>query len=308
MVSAAPPALTTLPVDAPLEEMLEVLQRDGGVIIKDFLTPEQVEDFNAASAPFFDGMPVTVQGEQRLKELGPDFHATGTRHLRGMLGKLPKQTSVVVQHPVWRYLQHNILKTTVQAYLGKTLVTTETSYTLSLATAFHVSPGTPDQVLHRDGMIHSDRQVAGSLDTTDLGCLIAGTRSTKANGATRVIPGSHLWGPDRAPDVMETVYAEMEPGSAMFWFGSTYHGASANTCEVGSPNSIRILYGVFGCKDYLRGEEAQHLTVTDEVARTLPMDVLKVAGWAKGANGCGFVSAQHPYEALGFPQALEAQA
>jgi ectoine hydroxylase-related dioxygenase (phytanoyl-CoA dioxygenase family) len=37
--------------------------------------------------------------------------------------------------------------------------------------------------------------------------------------ATAVIPGSHLWGTDRAPKVDEVTYAEMEPGSALFTLG-----------------------------------------------------------------------------------------
>lgn len=48
---------------------------------------------------------------------------------------------------------------------------------------------------------------------------VAGTRSTADNGATRVIPGSHLWGPDRAPTQDQAVSAVMEPGSALFWLG-----------------------------------------------------------------------------------------
>jgi hypothetical protein len=40
--------------------------------------------------------------------------------------------------------------------------------------------------------------------------------------ATAVIPGSHLWGTDRAPKVDEVTYAEMEPGSALFTLGCEY--------------------------------------------------------------------------------------
>lgn len=57
------------------------------------------------------------------------------------------------------------------------------------------------------------------LFTVLVGCLIAGSRTTVKNGATRVIPGSHLWGTDRAPKPEEAVYAEMEPGSALFTLG-----------------------------------------------------------------------------------------
>lgn len=75
-----------------------------------------------------------------------------------------------------------------------------------------------------------------------VGCLIAGSKCTYKNGvssstpsvrvisdihiqATAVIPGSHLWGTDRAPKVDEVTYAEMEPGSALFTLGCEYNPA-----------------------------------------------------------------------------------
>ena len=58
--------------------------------------------------------------------------------------------------------------------------------------------------------------------TPMIGCLIAGSKTTYKNGATAVIPGSHLWGPDRAPKVEECTYAEMEPGSALFTLGCKF--------------------------------------------------------------------------------------
>lgn len=36
-----------------------------------------------------------------------------------------------------------------------------------------------------------------------------------------------------------------------------------------------------------------------EVAKTLPVDVLRVAGWAKARGGSGFVEAQDPLISLG---------
>jgi ectoine hydroxylase-related dioxygenase (phytanoyl-CoA dioxygenase family) len=38
---------------------------------------------------------------------------------------------------------------------------------------------------------------------------------TKANGATLVVPGSHLWGPDRCFKNEEAIPAEMNPGDAL---------------------------------------------------------------------------------------------
>ena len=44
-----------------------------------------------------------------------------------------------------------------------------------------------------------------------IGCVTALTKTTKENGATIAIPGSHLWGPERRPLNEETIPAELEP-------------------------------------------------------------------------------------------------
>lgn len=61
-----------------------------------------------------------------------------------------------------------------------------------------------------------------------IGCVTAVTKTTAANGATVIIPGSHLWGPERRPLDEETVPAELEPGDACIFLGNTYHAGGAN--------------------------------------------------------------------------------
>ena len=48
-----------------------------------------------------------------------------------------------------------------------------------------------------------------------IGCVTALTKTTKENGATIVIPGSHKWDDDRPPYDEEAVPAELEPGDAL---------------------------------------------------------------------------------------------
>lgn len=55
------------------------------------------------------------------------------------------------------------------------------------------------------------------------------TRTTKENGATIVIPGSHLWGPDRCPLDEEAIPAELQIGDALIFVGNVYHAGGANT-------------------------------------------------------------------------------
>ena len=61
-----------------------------------------------------------------------------------------------------------------------------------------------------------------------LSMFVAATPSTKSNGATRLIPGSHLWNAEHEVKEEETVAAELEPGDALFMLSSCYHGGSEN--------------------------------------------------------------------------------
>jgi ectoine hydroxylase-related dioxygenase (phytanoyl-CoA dioxygenase family) len=64
-----------------------------------------------------------------------------------------------------------------------------------------------------------------------IGCIAAMTKITYENGATMVIPKSHVWGDERAPEVYEAVPAELEIGDALIFLGNTYHGGGANTTK-----------------------------------------------------------------------------
>lgn len=61
------------------------------------------------------------------------------------------------------------------------------------------------------------------------------TRTTRENGATVVIPKSHLWGPDRCPMDHEAIPGELEPGDAMIFFGNTYHAGGSNVTKCVQP-------------------------------------------------------------------------
>src|SRR2546430_8449361 len=58
------------------------------------------------------------------------------------------------------------------------------------------------------------------------------TDFTEANGATRIIPGSHLR--DHSPDFgapYDSIAAEMPAGSVLVWHGSLWHGGGAHTTD-----------------------------------------------------------------------------
>ncbi|MBN36545.1 MAG: hypothetical protein CMM46_17555 [Rhodospirillaceae bacterium] len=60
--------------------------------------------------------------------------------------------------------------------------------------------------------------------------MVAITDFTLENGATRLVPGSHLSGRNPAPDTdYDVTFAEAPAGSLVVWEGRTWHAASLNT-------------------------------------------------------------------------------
>ncbi|KAK4631888.1 hypothetical protein CLAFUW4_03761 [Fulvia fulva] len=57
----------------------------------------------------------------------------------------------------------------------------------------------------------------------------------------------------------------MEPGSALFTLGTTYHGAGENECEAGDPDALRTLFAVFAQRDYFRQDPEEVLSTPIEV-------------------------------------------
>ena len=107
---------------------------------------------------------------------------------------------------------------------------------------------------------------------------------TEANGATRVIPGSNHYDDKLRLQQSDTVGAEMAKGSVLFYTGSLYHGAGAN-----HSNTTRIGINITYNLSWLRQEENQYLATPLEIARTLPVDLLRLMGYRRGAYALGYV-------------------
>jgi ectoine hydroxylase-related dioxygenase (phytanoyl-CoA dioxygenase family) len=203
---------------------------------------------------------------------------------------MPNQLIQILRLPVWQAIMDRFLSDSYSSYTGSTLVPQKSGYMLASTAALRLRPGAKPQPIHRDQIAYQTRPDASNpLFTPMVGCLIAGTKCTIKNGATAVIPGSHLWGPDRAPKVEECTYAEMESGSALFTLGSTYHGAGENKSAIGEPDALRTLFAVFGQRDYFRQDQDEVLSTPIEIARKLPEDVLRLAGYYKAVGGVGYV-------------------
>jgi ectoine hydroxylase-related dioxygenase (phytanoyl-CoA dioxygenase family) len=120
------------------------------------------------------------------------------------------------------------------------------------------------------------------------------TDFTEENGATRVIPGSHLYDDKMRFEQADTEPAEMEAGSVLFYTGALYHGGGANQSNA-TRYGLNLTYNV----SWLRQEENQYLSVPHDIAREFPDKLLRLMGYARGAYALGYIDdLRDPIEAL----------
>jgi ectoine hydroxylase-related dioxygenase (phytanoyl-CoA dioxygenase family) len=176
------------------------------------------------------------------------------------------------------------------------LVPSCATYQLNIAHVLDRGPGAEAQMLHRDELVwihvprpHPELQVASMIALEDFDA---------DNGATRVVPGSHRWEPERQPEPHEVAVAAMPAGAAAIYLGSTLHGGGANTSADRRRRGMHLSY-VLG---WLRTEENQFLSVPADVVKTLPRRAQELLGWvahdaiAAGGGYLGTVDLRDPIE------------
>ena len=140
--------------------------------------------------------------------------------------------------------------------------------------------------------IHADDQVIPLAPHVPIICntMWAITDFTEENGATRLIPGSHLR--DHAPNPLEhydTIAAEMPKGSVLVWVGSLWHGGGANLTE-----TTRVGIAMNYCAGYIRQQENQQLGILPEWCAYVPRRLQELIGYSVYNGLIGHIDKQHP--------------
>jgi len=121
------------------------------------------------------------------------------------------------------------------------------------------------------------------------------TDFTEANGATRIIPGSHLY--DHGPDYgthYDSIPAEMSAGSVLIWHGSLWHGGGANTTDT-RRYGIAMNY----CAGWIRQQENQQLGLDPALVAGFEPRLQQLVGYDVYLGLIGHIERRRPIDALG---------
>ncbi len=246
-----------------IQPHLDNIEQQGYTIIESLLDSDQVVALKAALSPWLQGAHMGRN----------DFEGFKSERVYALLAKNPV-LATIVEHPSILAIVDHFL---------------EDDYLLSANLAINCHPGETPQGFHRDnngGTGASIDQVYGISTIWNLDDF------TTTNGATELIPGSHRWHANEAPNIDDdrAIKAEMPAGSVLVFSGHLIHRGGANNSD-----ATRLAITPQYCQPWLRQLENMVLSVPPEKASQLSERVQSLLGYSVRAPGfMGMVDGVHP--------------
>jgi ectoine hydroxylase-related dioxygenase (phytanoyl-CoA dioxygenase family) len=249
-----------------IDEIVATLCQDGYVVIPDAVGSGEVARARADLEAILERVPTGRD----------DFEGRSTRRVYALFAKTRSLDNLAV---------HPMVLDILDRVLGH--------YQLSAPAAIAIDPGERAQPLHPDDAIYPIPRPHDELVVNVMWPL---DEFTVANGATRIVPGSHRWVDDRpAPDT-PTVAVEMSAGCALVYLGSVWHGGGANRTD-----KARLGVVLHYAAGWLRPVESHLLAVPTDMARTLPERLQELLGYNIYPPFIGYVDGRHPRKQLTAP-------
>jgi len=252
-----------LSLDQSIARWTQQLLSNGYCVIPDLLPVDFVEALDGDLAVDFERTPFC----------SGDFYGTRTKRFGRLLARSARAERIV---------RHELVLGVVRAVLSPWCDTIQ----LNLTQAVALHPGAPPQLPHRDQDMW--RGTTGEVEYL-VNVMWPFTRYTAGNGATILWPNSHG---RRAldPDPPEGEFAaELEPGSALLFLGSTLHGAGGN-----SSDEVRRGAIVSYCLGWLKPYENQWLAYPPEIARSFDPELAALVGYVQHRPNLGNFEGQCP--------------
>jgi len=223
-----------------------VLRDQGYIVIPGLLGASEIAELRAALAP--------VLGE---KQFGRNpFEGQRTERVYALLAKCPA-VAPLIEHP--RLLA-----------IGDAFL--EPGYLISSVQAINIHPGEQAQALHCDddaGAPPRPRAPQG------FSCIWALDEFRPDNGATQLVPGSHLWNASRVLRPEDAIQVEMPAGAVLVYLGGVHHGGGAHRSE-----QPRLGVSSIYCQPWLRQFENQTVAVPPALAAQYSLRIQRMLGYS----------------------------
>jgi ectoine hydroxylase-related dioxygenase (phytanoyl-CoA dioxygenase family) len=248
--------------DPAADQAAATIRREGLVVLPGVLAPAEVAAMRAALAPWLQGR---LMGRN-------DFEGFHSERVYALLAK-DSALALLVEHPRLLSIVDRLLAP---------------HYLLSAFLAIHVHPGETPQGWHFDD---GGCRVPRPRPMHGVSAIWALDDFTPENGATQVIPRSHLWGDDAPPpDGGEAVSICMPAGSVVVLAGNLVHRGGASRGG-GTRLGVTPQY----CQPWLRQLENMPLAVPPRLARSLSPRVQELLGYSIAEPSfMGYVNGLHP--------------
>lgn len=255
--------LQTLRADCTVAEVASAMDRDGACIIEGVLSPEDLNQLQAETAPWI---------EQTADGLD-DWSGRKTKRTGALIARCASVRKIAVNP-----LIVSVANTTLKPYCSK--------IQLNITQLITIMPGQGAQPLHRDRFVWGGDDGGGVIpEGIEPQCngIWAVEDFTEENGATNIVPGSHKWPFSRQARRDESVPAVMKAGSVLLYNGTVIHSGGENRSER-PRKALNVTYTL----GWLRQEENQYLSCPPEIAKDFDQELTDLLGYSFGNYALGF--------------------
>jgi ectoine hydroxylase-related dioxygenase (phytanoyl-CoA dioxygenase family) len=252
---------------ATVREHLGKIDRDGYTIVED-----------AIEADFLDALSDDLARLERDLGIEPapnNFEGVNTLRVYNLLA----------HGELWQRVPlHDSVLPIVEGVLDPGLL-------ISSLSSVNIGPAETAQPIHADDMLIP---IPKPHPPTVCNSMWALTDFTEANGATRIIPGTHV--ADSSPNYgqdYDSIPAEMPRGSVLIWHGSLWHGGGANRTD-----ERRIGIAMNYCAGYIRQQENQQLGLSPSLVRTFDKRLQELVGYGIYSGLIGHIDKRAPLDLI----------
>ena len=248
------------------DQHVERVRRDGFTMVEDAIEPALIEALHETLS--------RLERELDAKPAANGFEGRNTVRIYNLLA----HGEVFAQVPT-----HASVLPIVEGVL-------DAGCLISSLSSIAIDPGETAQPIHADDMVIPLDKPHRPIVCNSMWAL---TDFTEANGATRLVPGSHRKENPQYGGDYETIPAVMPRGSVLIWDGALWHGGGANATQQ-RRTGIAMNY----CAGFIRQQENQQLGLAPELVKTFSPRLQELVGYGVYQGLIGHIDKHSPAQRL----------